>query len=191
MVTHAPAFAFVRGSPTERPTLGWLIDWLSLQVACRRGSPLILGVKEAESEEEGVIIEHEINGNCSSPTTSQTYPRANAFSELFLASDASAVVEHTKSVIFLEDDDVVHLRRGLFSCYKFPKEKVGERPRARARALLALFDASRNDHGAYWYCDRPRRAAASAIAKAMEPRRFHWAKRSTEPSTSSKWRWSK
>lgn len=112
------------GPTGHRP---WLIPLLCSQVACRRGSPLILGVKEAENEEEGVIvIEHEANGYCSSPTTSYSHPRANAFSELFLASDASAVVEHTKSVIFLEDDDVVHLRRGMFSCYKFPKEKVRE-----------------------------------------------------------------
>ena len=30
--------------------------------------------------------------------------------EYFLASDASAVIEHTNRVIFLEDDDVVHIR---------------------------------------------------------------------------------
>jgi hypothetical protein len=32
--------------------------------------------------------------------------------EYFLASDASAVIEHTRRVIFLEDDDVVHVKAG-------------------------------------------------------------------------------
>lgn len=30
--------------------------------------------------------------------------------EIFLASDASAVVEHTKKVMIIEDDEVVHIK---------------------------------------------------------------------------------
>lgn len=30
--------------------------------------------------------------------------------ELFLSSDANAVVEHTKKVLVIEDDEVVHLK---------------------------------------------------------------------------------
>ena len=33
-------------------------------------------------------------------------------SEVILASDASAVVEHSRSVIYLRDDEIVTLRRG-------------------------------------------------------------------------------
>lgn len=29
--------------------------------------------------------------------------------ELFIASDASAIVEHTKRVLYLEDDDIAHI----------------------------------------------------------------------------------
>lgn len=32
--------------------------------------------------------------------------------EFFLASDASAIVEHTKSVIYLEDGDIAHIADG-------------------------------------------------------------------------------
>ena len=41
--------------------------------------------------------------------------------EFFLASDASAVVEHTKKVIFLEDDDCVHLSDGAYAVYRFSR----------------------------------------------------------------------
>src|SRR5271169_3478165 len=32
--------------------------------------------------------------------------------EFFIASDASAVVEHTKRVLYLEDDDIAHIAEG-------------------------------------------------------------------------------
>ena len=32
--------------------------------------------------------------------------------ELFVASDASAVIEHTKRVLYLEDDDIAHIAEG-------------------------------------------------------------------------------
>lgn len=41
--------------------------------------------------------------------------------EYFLASDASAIVEHTKRVLYLEDDDIAHIADGgkypLFSSH--------------------------------------------------------------------------
>lgn len=32
--------------------------------------------------------------------------------EYFIASDASAVIEHTKRVLYLEDDDIAHIAEG-------------------------------------------------------------------------------
>lgn len=32
--------------------------------------------------------------------------------EYVLASDASAIIEHTKKVLFLEDDDIAHIADG-------------------------------------------------------------------------------
>lgn len=32
--------------------------------------------------------------------------------EFFLASDAAAIVEHTKRVLYLEDDDIAHIAEG-------------------------------------------------------------------------------
>lgn len=37
--------------------------------------------------------------------------------EYFVASDASAVIEHTKRVLYLEDDDIAHIAEGgMYSC---------------------------------------------------------------------------
>ena len=38
--------------------------------------------------------------------------------EFFLASDPSAIVRHTKKMVFLEDDDVAHIQRGCLVIYK-------------------------------------------------------------------------
>ena len=35
--------------------------------------------------------------------------------EFFVASDASAVIEHTKRVLYLEDDDIAHIAEGGMS----------------------------------------------------------------------------
>lgn len=37
--------------------------------------------------------------------------------EFFVASDASAVIEHTKRVLYLEDDDIAHIAEGGMSSY--------------------------------------------------------------------------
>ena len=37
--------------------------------------------------------------------------------EYFFAGDASAVVEHTNRVIFLEDDDVAAVKKGVLSIH--------------------------------------------------------------------------
>jgi len=37
--------------------------------------------------------------------------------EFFVASDASAVIEHTKRVLYLEDDDIAHIAEGGTSIY--------------------------------------------------------------------------
>eukprot|EP00884_Botryococcus_braunii_P022432 jgi/Botrbrau1/8873/Bobra.50_2s0029.1 len=89
-------------------------------VACKRGSPLILGLKEAPEWRV---------------SSSPQKRRARATLEAFIASDASAMVEHTKKVIVLEDDDIVHLQRGNYSIFNLRNEcHKTEVP----RALLTL-----------------------------------------------------
>eukprot|EP00659_Diplonema_papillatum_P016528 gene16528-25353_t len=59
-------------------------------VACKKGSPLIVGVKSSGAADEDVVD----------------------LTELFFASDAAAIVEHTRRVIYMEDDDIAHFSQG-------------------------------------------------------------------------------
>ncbi|XP_059453194.1 glutamine--fructose-6-phosphate aminotransferase [isomerizing] 1 [Corylus avellana] len=102
-------------------------------IACKRGSPLVLGVKELTEDASNGSAFHDDkfvskNGN----------PK-----ELFLSSDANALVEHTKKVLVIEDGEVVHLKDGGVSILKFDndKEKHGNslaRPASVQRALSVL-----------------------------------------------------
>ena len=41
--------------------------------------------------------------------------------EFFLSSDASALVEHTKKVLYLEDDDIAHIHEGQLNIHRLTK----------------------------------------------------------------------
>ena len=69
-------------------------------IGCKIGSPMIVGVGERR---------------CTSPTNVALMQAASApvpSTEVFIASDASAIVEHTRRVIYLEDNDIVHVKDG-------------------------------------------------------------------------------
>lgn len=42
--------------------------------------------------------------------------------EFFLSSDASAIVEHTKKVLYLEDDDIAHIHDGALNIHRLTKD---------------------------------------------------------------------
>ncbi|OAE34900.1 hypothetical protein AXG93_1587s1310 [Marchantia polymorpha subsp. ruderalis] len=97
-------------------------------VACKRGSPLLIGIKDLGDEvktRDGFV-------------SAQDSGRPK---EIFLASDASALVEHTKRVMIIEDDEVVHVKDGSVSIFKFdPTRSSGglRRPASIQRALSTL-----------------------------------------------------
>ncbi|KAL3832967.1 hypothetical protein ACJIZ3_007703 [Penstemon smallii] len=102
-------------------------------IACKRGSPLVLGVKELSKEAS----------NGSSFNDAKFLSSNGQPKELFLSSDASALVEHTKKVLMIEDGEVVHVRDGGASIFKFDhtKGKRGgtlTRPASVERALSVL-----------------------------------------------------
>lgn len=105
-------------------------------IATRRGSPLLIGVKTSKklkvdfvdvefSGPEGDKQRGEEEGGLLSPSAS-VHPtihrsQSRAFLsedgmpqpiEYFLASDPSAIIEHTKRVLYLEDDDLAHIYEG-------------------------------------------------------------------------------
>ncbi len=46
--------------------------------------------------------------------------------EFFVASDASAVVEHTKRVLYLEDDDIAHISDGEMHISRLRRSQEGK-----------------------------------------------------------------
>eukprot|EP00121_Abeoforma_whisleri_P012989 Awhi_evm1s11990 len=119
-------------------------------VACRRGSPLLIGIK-ASGElgtgkvpvSSGSVFENASSKDASVGVGSSHLPRAMSASgrlssmtnlnlsnegmnaiEYFLASDASAIVEHTRRVIYLEDNDVAHIALGEIAIHRIKIDGV-------------------------------------------------------------------
>eukprot|EP00249_Psilotum_nudum_P020563 c27759_g1_i1 orf=466-2274(+) len=85
-------------------------------VACKRGSPLLLGVKDVgdNGKRSDTLVEEKL-------LLAKEHGRAR---EYFLASDPSAVIEHTKKVMVLEDNEVVHVKDGNALLFKFEFDKA-------------------------------------------------------------------
>lgn len=153
MYIQEGAFAFVFKS----------IHYPDEVVIARRGSPVLIGVKtEKKLKVDFVDVEFSGPAEAEIPSTQSTSNKllvpasgpagklvrsqSRAFLsddgmpqpiEFFIASDASAIVEHTKRVLYLEDDDIAHIAEGgensvLVSCNN---EVIAD-------VLLALFAQS-------------------------------------------------
>ncbi|KAM4747237.1 glutamine--fructose-6-phosphate aminotransferase [isomerizing] 1 isoform 3-T3 [Rhinophrynus dorsalis] len=131
-------------------------------VGTRRGSPLLMGVRSEHklstdhipilyrSVSVGQTMDHSLEGmsilkdqglekkgSVSLPRVDSTtclFPVEEKAVEYYFASDASAVIEHTNRVIFLEDDDVAAVVDGRLSIHRI-KRNVGDHP---ARAIQTL-----------------------------------------------------
>ena len=58
--------------------------------------------------------------------------------EFFLSSDASALVEHTKKVLYLEDDDIAHIHEGQLNIHRLKKDDGTSNVRAIQTIELEL-----------------------------------------------------
>ncbi|KAA8892882.1 glucosamine--fructose-6-phosphate aminotransferase [Sphaerosporella brunnea] len=58
--------------------------------------------------------------------------------EFFLSSDPSAIVEHTKKVLYLEDDDIAHIHEGQLNIHRAGKREGGSAVRAIQTLELEL-----------------------------------------------------
>lgn len=89
-------------------------------IAAKRGSPLLLGVKTSKKlKVDFVDVDTDlIDDNVPSGmhrSQSRSFFDENDVPmpvEYIFASDASAIIEHTKKVLYLEDDDVAHIKDG-------------------------------------------------------------------------------
>uniref|UniRef100_U5ELS3 glutamine--fructose-6-phosphate transaminase (isomerizing) n=1 Tax=Corethrella appendiculata TaxID=1370023 RepID=U5ELS3_9DIPT len=117
-------------------------------VATRRGSPLLVGIKtKTRLATDHIPIlygkEHRPHGyNMDVPllprtdSTSEFMPLEDKEVEYFFASDASAVIEHTNRVIYLEDDDVAAVKDGALSIHRLKKSL--DDPHAREITTLKM-----------------------------------------------------
>ncbi|KAF5094960.1 hypothetical protein D0Z03_001943 [Geotrichum reessii] len=120
-------------------------------VATRKGSPLLVGVKteqklkvdfvdvefvEADSEQNtGSLLSGGTGNLLSVPGNNGSEPLRHSQSraflsddntprpiEFFFASDPAAVVEHTRKVLFLEDDDIAHISDGQLHIHRVRRD---------------------------------------------------------------------
>merc|ERR1712098_53818 len=119
-------------------------------VATRKGSPLLVGIKaEGGLESDSIPVQFNLeedpkshlHGECpqspaprkktsamfriDSDQTEEIHPCDGDAVEYFFASDASAIIEHTNRVIFLEDDDVAAVKMGVLSIHRIKKDGEG------------------------------------------------------------------
>lgn len=110
-------------------------------VATRRGSPLLIGVKTdkklkvdfvdvefggADTEELGsTMLEHPEKPSTLRRVTSRAFTSEDGQAlpiEYFIASDPSAIIEHTKRVLYLEDDDIAHISNGELHIHRLRRD---------------------------------------------------------------------
>jgi len=130
-------------------------------VTARRGSPLLIGVKTdkklkvdfvdvefAGQDAEAKVVE----GIPTSPSTLLTPPKvlrtqSRQFMsedglpqpiEFFIASDAAAVVEHTKRVLYLEDDDIAHISGGELHIHRLRRKEEGEQTPSQVASTRSI-----------------------------------------------------
>ncbi|KDQ07327.1 hypothetical protein BOTBODRAFT_38856 [Botryobasidium botryosum FD-172 SS1] len=122
-------------------------------VTARRGSPLLIGVKtdkklkvdfvdvefgsaqDAEKQLDTLAPPAAEGGLLAPPSLgSQTLARSQSRAfmsedgmpqpiEFFIASDASAIIEHTKRVLYLEDDDIAHVSEGELHIHRLRRNE--------------------------------------------------------------------
>ncbi|KAL9638825.1 MAG: hypothetical protein Q9164_001305 [Protoblastenia rupestris] len=137
-------------------------------IAARKGSPLVVGVRtqkkmkvdfvDVEYAEEGPLPAERASQNVAIKKASANLlappdksllhrSQSRAFlsddgqpipTEFFLSSDPSAIVEHTKKVLYLEDDDIAHIHDGSLNIHRLNKDDGTSNVRAIQTLELEL-----------------------------------------------------
>ncbi|XP_072295263.1 glutamine--fructose-6-phosphate aminotransferase [isomerizing] 2 [Eucyclogobius newberryi] len=112
-------------------------------VSTRRGSPLLIGVRsEHELSTDPIPVQYK-SGHFNDGVNEKNHLNGSDAIDLsvegraveyYFASDASAIIEHTNKVLYLEDDDVAVVTRGELSVHRVNRQ-AGEDP---ARVIQTL-----------------------------------------------------
>uniref|UniRef100_A0A667ZN97 glutamine--fructose-6-phosphate transaminase (isomerizing) n=1 Tax=Myripristis murdjan TaxID=586833 RepID=A0A667ZN97_9TELE len=107
-------------------------------VATRRGSPLLIGVRSKyELSTEHIPIQYNSGKNSHNRpdcTNTLNFVGDGKAVEYYFASDASAIIEHTNKVLYMEDDDIAVVAGGKLSIHRMNRQ-AGEDP---VRAIQTL-----------------------------------------------------
>ncbi|EPY43857.1 glucosamine-fructose-6-phosphate aminotransferase [Angomonas deanei] len=102
-------------------------------IACRKGSPLVIGVKQMD--EDGQWLRHH---------AFEAYIPDRP-TQFFFASDYLAFAEHTSNIMYLEDDDFVHYKNG--ELHFFSSKKAGAAlPREFEQLEMTLESLSKGNY---------------------------------------------
>lgn len=119
-------------------------------VATRRGSPLVIGVKtKSKLSTDHIPVFYskdqaakDNRGFMTAPPTQRSFSETEYHTvgpekevEYFFASDASAIIEHTNQVIFLEDDDVAAVTKGSLTLHRIKRNQLDE---SNVREVITL-----------------------------------------------------
>ncbi|MED6274272.1 Glutamine--fructose-6-phosphate aminotransferase [isomerizing] 2 [Characodon lateralis] len=115
-------------------------------VATRRGSPLLIGVRsEHKLPSEHIPVQYNSGHHKEEVPDKNSHNRtdsSNAINsngdcvavEYYFASDASAIIEHTNKVLYMEDSDIAVVKGGELSIHRINRQ-AGEDP---VRAIQTL-----------------------------------------------------
>ncbi|DBB13297.1 hypothetical protein WJX82_011727 [Trebouxia sp. C0006] len=132
-------------------------------MACKRGSPLVLGVKE--SSIQGVTNKADV-----APMQPYKWGAGNAL-EVFVASDVNALVEHTKRVCVMEDNDIAHIYQGSFAIYNSLKA-ASKVARVMQTLELEVETIMKGDY--QHFMQKEIFSQAESLTQTMQGRLKHW-----------------
>ncbi|GIY79239.1 glutamine--fructose-6-phosphate aminotransferase 2 [Caerostris darwini] len=138
-------------------------------IATRRGSPLLVGIKSKthlNTDYIPVLYSKDLrSAQLAPPLSSGTMPsqgmhRSGSTTEFhpvgeekqveyFFASDASAVIEHTNRVIFLEDDDVAAVKDGNLTIHRVKRSLDGSMSREIITLKMAIQEIMKGSYSSF------------------------------------------
>nr|XP_045250599.1 glutamine--fructose-6-phosphate aminotransferase [isomerizing] 2 isoform X2 [Macaca fascicularis] len=130
-------------------------------VATRRGSPLLIGVRskyKLSTEQIPVLYRtctlENVKNICKTrmkrlDSSACLHAVGDKAVEFFFASDASAIIEHTNRVIFLEDDDIAAAADGKLSIHRVKRSASDDPSRAIQTLQMELQQIMKGNFSAF------------------------------------------